>query len=353
MVLPEQSMADACATDSAHPASASLPPLSIGLCYDLRDDHRADGLTEEDLAEFDQPATIDALAGALTELGHHVDRVGGLMALLPRLLRGDRWDLVFNITEGRHGFGREAQVPAVLDAFDIPYTFSDTLVAAVTLHKGMTKHLLRDQGIPTAPFAVIEELSQLDSLELAFPLLAKPVAEGTSKGIGSDAVARDAAALRQLCGRLLTTYRQPVLVEGFLPGRELTVGVIGTGDQARSIGALDIAMLDGADQEACTFRNKEECETLVNYAVVDDPEARAAEEIALRAWRAIGARDAGRVDLRANAAGEFQVLELNPLSGMHPSHSDLPILWTQGGRSYVDLIAAIVASARVRVRTRS
>ena len=295
------------------PATDSLVdgPLSIGLCYDLRDDHRGAGLSEEDLAEFDQPGTIDALAGAL------------------------------------------AEVPAVLDAFEIPYTFSDTLVAAVTLHKGMTKHLLRDQGIPTAPFQVIEELSQLDSLTLEFPLLAKPVAEGTSKGIGSDAVARDLPALRKLCQRLLATYRQPVIVEGFLPGRELTVGLVGTGDQAKSIGALDISLLAGADAEVCTFRNKEECETLVHYRVVDDAESQAAEAIALRAWRALGARDAGRVDLRANAAGEFQVLEVNPLSGMHPSHSDLPILWTQGGRSYVELIAEIVASARVRVRARS
>src|SRR5690606_21562957 len=139
-----------------------------------------------------------------------------------------------------------------------------------------------------------------------------------------------------------------VIVEGFLPGRELTVGLIGTGEQARSIGAMEISMLAGADQEACTFRNKEECESLVRYRVVDDAEAQGAEAIALRAWRALGARDAGRVDLRANAAGEFQVLEVNPLSGMHPSHSDLPILWTQGGRPYVDLIAAIVQSARVR-----
>lgn len=348
MALPEQRSVTA-----SEKRASSSQPLNIGLCYDLRDEHRADGLSEEDLAEFDQPATIDALAGALLELGHSVDRIGGLKALLPRLLRGDRWDLVFNITEGRHGLGREAQVPAILEAYEIPYTFSDALVAAVSLHKGMTKHLLRDQGIATAPFAVIAELSQLDELQMPFPLLAKPVAEGTSKGIGSDAVARDAASLRTLCERLLTSYRQPVLVEAFLPGRELTVGLLGTGAEARSIGALDISLLAGADAEVCTFRNKEQCESLVHYQVVNDPEAQAAEQLALRAWRAMGARDAGRVDLRADANGAFQVLEINPLSGMHPSHSDLPILWSQGGRRYVDLIAAIVASARVRIAARN
>lgn len=333
------------------PSDPALRGLHIGLTYDLRDDYRGAGLSEEELAEFDQPATIDALAGALAENGHRVDRIGGFRALLGRLQRGDRWDLVFNIAEGRHGFGREAQVPALLDAFEVPYTFSDPLVSAVTLHKGMTKHLLRDMGLPTAPFALVERPEQIDAVSLPFPLLAKPVAEGTSKGIGEDAVVRDKAQLRRLCERLLATFRQPVLVEAFLPGRELTVGLVGTGPAARSIGALQIALLDGADAEVCTFRNKEQCEELVRYTVVADADAAKAELIALRAWRAIGARDAGRVDLRADARGDYQILEINPLSGMHPTHSDLPILWTQGGRPYAELVAAIVDSARARIPT--
>ncbi len=323
--------------------------LHIGLTYDLRDDYRDAGLSEEELAEFDQPATIDALAGALAENGHRVDRIGGFRALLGRLQRGDRWDLVFNIAEGRHGFGREAQVPALLDAFEIPYTFSDTLVSAITLHKSMTKHLLRDMGLPTAPFALIERIEQVLEVQLEFPLLAKPVAEGTSKGIGEDAVVHDRAQLHKLCERLLHQFRQPVLVEAFLPGRELTIGILGTGKQATCIGALEIKLLEGADAEVATFRNKEKCEELMAYNLATDADAKRAEAIALRAWQAIGARDAGRVDIRADARGNYQILEMNPLSGMHPTHSDLPILWGLAGRRYNDLIAAIVDSARTRL----
>ncbi|MFO1076807.1 MAG: D-alanine--D-alanine ligase [Planctomycetota bacterium] len=323
--------------------------LRIGMTFDLRDDYRALGLSEEELAEFDRPDTIDALRAALLEFGAEVDPIGGLRSLVARLARGDRWDLVFNICEGRHGFGREAQVPALLDGFGIPYTFCDPLVAAVTLHKGITKQLRRVAGVATAPFAVVATATDVATVELPFPLLGKPIAEGTSKGIGADAVVRDRAQLAALCDKLLARYRQPVLVETFLPGRELTVGVVGSGESARSIGALEVGLLAGADAEIATFRNKEDCERLMHYWLPTDAAARGAEALALRAWRAIGCRDGGRVDLRADASGAFQVLELNPLPGMHPTHSDLPILWSMGGREYPALVAAIVESALSRI----
>lgn len=325
--------------------------LCVGLTFDLRADFAGFGLSAEELAEFDQPATIDALEGALRTLGHTTERIGGVKALVARLHAGARWDLVFNVAEGRFGFGREAQVPALLDAYEIAYTFSDPLVSALTLHKGLTKHVLRDTGLPTAPFCVVHERDDLARVDLQYPLLAKPVAEGTSKGIGTDAVVQNAAALGEVAERLLARYRQPVLVEEFLPGRELTVGIVGTGDQARAVGALEVTLLEGADQEVCTFRNKEECENLVRYALAADAEATAASDLAVRAWRALGCRDAGRVDLRADRAGRMQILELNPLSGMHPTHSDLPILWHAGGRPYHALVDAIVRSAAERIAT--
>lgn len=323
----------------------------VGMCFDLRAEYLARGVAAEDVAEFDSPATIDAIAAALQEHGCQVDRIGSLHSLLPRLCAGERWDLVFNIAEGRHGFGREAQVPAVLDAFAIPYTFCEPLAATVTLHKATAKHVLRDAGLPTAPFFVVAEPADVARCPLPFPVLGKPVAEGTSKGIGADAVARDAAQLQALCSRLLATHRQPVLVEAFLPGRELTVGVVGTGAAAETVGALEITLLDGADAEVCTFRNKEDCESLVRYSLPTDDHARAAERIALAAWRTLGCRDGGRVDVRADAAGNWQILELNPLPGLHPTHSDLPILWSLGGRRYADLIGAITRSALQRVPT--
>ncbi|MBE0557918.1 MAG: D-alanine--D-alanine ligase, partial [Proteobacteria bacterium] len=130
--------------------------MKIGMTYDLRDDYLAEGYGEEETAEFDHPKTIAAIEEALNDLDYETDRIGHIRALAMRLVAGERWDLVFNIAEGLRGFGREAQVPALLDAYDIPYTFSDPLLLTLTLHKGMTKRVIRDLRIPTPAFAVIE-----------------------------------------------------------------------------------------------------------------------------------------------------------------------------------------------------
>jgi len=324
-------------------------PLRVGLTYDLCTEHEGEGLSAEDLAELDSPETIDALEGALRADGHEVVRIGGLRGLLAALQRGERWDLVFNIAEGLRGIGREAQVPAVLDAFAIPYTFSDPLVCALTLHKAMTKRLVRDLGIATPRFAVVETEADAAAVELRFPLFVKPVAEGTSKGIdaGSKVGARD--ALVAACARLLARFRQPVLVEEFLPGREVTVGILGTGAHARVAGVLEVHLLPGADPDGYTYANKAGWEGRVRYALATDAFADAAGELALAVWRGLGCRDAGRVDVRADREGRPAFLEVNPLAGLRPGVGDLPILCELGGMPYRALIAAVVASARARI----
>ena len=297
--------------------------------------------------------TIEALERALAALGHPTDRIGNVRALVGRLAAGDRWDLVFNIAEGRFGLGREAQVPALLDAYGIPYTFSDPLVSSVTLHKATAKRILRDHGLPTPRFALVESLSDLASADLSYPVFAKPVAEGTSKGIDAQSRVRTPAELAGVCEQLLERYRQAVLVEEFLPGREVTVGIVGTGPAARSAGVLEVHLLSEADRDIYTFRNKEDCERLVRYELARDALGRASEELALAAWRALGCRDGGRVDLRCDAAGRPSILEVNPLPGMHPEHSDLPILWGLSGRPFAELVGEIVASACERLATRA
>ena len=323
--------------------------MRIGLTFDLRSEYLALGYGDEETAELDQPGTIDAIESTLRVLGHHPQRIGGLRPLMAALLRGDRWDLVFNICEGMHGVGREAQVPAVLDAFQIPYTFADPLSAALTLDKAMTKRVLRSAGIATADFAVVEVITDVDAVDLGWPAFCKPIAEGTAKGIDARSRVETRDALRARCAELLDRYRQPVLVEPFLPGREVTCGIVGTGRQARVIGTLEIELAAGADAHAYTYRNKEECETLCTFARAVDDDAAAAEALALSAWRALGCRDGGRVDLQADRDGRFMVLEINPLPGLHPTHSDLPILATQVGLAYSDLLAEIVGSAAERV----
>jgi len=325
--------------------------MRVGLTYDLRAEYLAAGFGEEETAEFDRPDTVEAIEHALASLGHQPVRIGHVRQLVDRLARGERWDLVFNFAEGMYGIGREAQVPAVLDAYQIPYTFSDPLVMALSLHKGMTKQVIRGAGIPTADFAVVHDLADLDRLDLLFPVFAKPVAEGTGKGINATSKISDRRALAGACRGLLERYRQPVLVERFLPGREMTVGIWGTGPEAEVLGTLEIVLNPGAEPEVYSYVNKERCEELVEYRLVSaesDEEVRRAEAIALAAWRALGCRDAGRVDLRSNEHAEPQFLEVNPLAGLHPAHSDLPMLCTALGIPYVALIERIVNSAMKR-----
>ncbi|MBN1466932.1 D-alanine--D-alanine ligase [candidate division KSB1 bacterium] len=324
--------------------------MHIGMTYDLRQDYLDLGYGEEETAEFDQVGTIDAIEETLRSLGHATDRIGHVWNLTKRLAAGDRWDLVFNIAEGLRGIGREAQVPALLDAYDIPYTFSDPLVLALTLHKGMTKRVLRDIGIATPNFVEVRALDDLDAITLPFPLFAKPIAEGTGKGISSSSKIHNRDELRRECSQLLSRFNQPVLVETYLPGREFTVGIVGTGEQAQSVGVIEVVLNANAEQHAYSYVNKEQCEELVQYVPVDDDLSKWAVEVSLAAWRGLGCRDAGRVDVRADADGAPNVMEINPLAGLHPHHSDLPIICTFYGISYLHLLTMILESASTRAK---
>jgi D-alanine-D-alanine ligase len=324
--------------------------MKIGMTYDLRADYLAAGYGEEETAEFDRPDTIDAIEGALKGLGHQTDRIGNLDSLVKRLAAGDRWDLVFNIAEGLYGFGREAVVPALLDAYRIPYTFSDPLMMAVTLHKATAKRVVRDLGIATPDFALVRSLDEVATIDLPYPLFAKPVAEGTGKGVTPVSKIAAPDQLETVCRDLLATYRQPVLVETFLPGREFTVGIVGNGRKARSIGLIEVVLLENSEPDVYSYHNKEICEEVVEYRVADDPEAQEAVRVALEVWHGLDCRDSGRVDLRSDKNGRPNFIEINPIAGLHPEHSDLCIIASKYGISYQELMAEIVASALERVR---
>ena len=324
--------------------------LKIGITYDLRDDYLKEGFGFEETAEFDLPDTIEAIEKVILDNGYQADRIGNIKALARRLVAGNRWDLVFNIAEGMYGFGREAQVPALLEAYNISCTFSDPLGHAVSLHKGMTKQILRDLGIPTPDFAVINNVKEIENVNLTFPLFAKPVAEGTGKGITALSKITNRKNLHKLCKHLLKTFRQPVLVETYLPGREFTVGILGTGKDARALGALEVILKPAAEKNAYSYENKEHYDKLVEYVLVRDEEAQKAMEISLMAWRGLDLKDAGRIDLRSNAHGVPHFMEVNSLAGLNPVRSDLPILCSKIGMSYHKLISAIIKSALKRTQ---
>ncbi|MEX2218197.1 MAG: hypothetical protein WD749_05500 [Phycisphaerales bacterium] len=328
--------------------------MRIGLTYDLRDDYLRLGYDEQQVAEFDREDTIVALEKAVRKLGHRPDRIGRVQSLLRRLADGERWDLVFNLAEGlsHTGIGREAQVPTILDLHGIPYTFSDPLVSSLTLHKGMCKRVVRDLGLPTPDFAIVEREADLRRIGLPFPLFAKPVAEGSSKGVFGNSVCRTRGELAAVCAALLARFRQSVLVETYLPGRELTVGIVGTGPGAEAIAAMEVHLLAKAEAGVYSYANKENWRVAVRYSLATGPVAREACALALAAWRGLGCRDAGRVDVRADAGGRLNFIEVNVLPGLLPGHSDLPILCGLKGMKYHDLIRRVIASASERISPR-
>lgn len=323
--------------------------MRIGLTYDLRQDYLAQGYSLEETAEFDSPATIDAIEAGIRAMGHVTERIGNLKSLMCSLVDGKSWDLVFNIAEGMHGFAREAQVPALLEAQGIPCTFSDPMVLGLCLHKAMTKRILRDLQLPTPEFAVVESMADVSTVRLEYPLFVKPVAEGTSKGIHSSSLVRNREQLGLACRTLLDCFRQPVLVERFLAGREYTVGIVGSGAKARSLGVMEILLLEAADQLIYSQDNKEAYEERVRYALVQDESATALCSLALDVWRGLGCRDGGRVDIRLDGNGIPNVLEINPLPGLHPIRSDLSILCAFQGIGHGELIRMIMDSALERV----
>lgn len=319
--------------------------MRIGLVYDLRDEYRAMGYSDEETVEFDSIATIDGMAGALERLGHQVDRIGHAKKLAQRLMLGERWDLVFSIAEGLKGRGREAQVPALLELYDQPYAFSDTVTMALCLDKALTKRVVRDAGVPTAPFMLVETGKEDFSGWNHWPAFVKPLAEGTGKGceLGSKVENRD--QLVKAAKALVKRFKQPALVEAFLSGREFTVGITGNGPEARVVGVMEILLNKGADPGVYSMRNKEESEALCTYVKADDAEARLVAERGLAAYRALGCRDSCRIDFRSDAYGSPRFLEANPIAGLHPTHSDLPILSELHGVSYDELMGQIVGAA--------
>ncbi|MBU4524668.1 MAG: D-alanine--D-alanine ligase [Desulfomicrobium sp.] len=326
--------------------------MLVGMTFDLQQEYLDAGYGKDEVAELDSPVTVEAIRQALLSQGHEVELVGGVMPLARALADGRRWDMVFNFAEGMRGLAREAQVPALLDAWDIPYTFSGPEVLALCLHKGWTNAVLRAHDVPTADFRIVNAAEEADGVELPFPLFVKPVAEGSSKGVSEKSLVRDRQELREICAHVLNTFRQPALVETFLPGREFTVGLLGSGRNCRVLGVMEVLSTARGDACAYTYANKQEWRERALYELADDDRAAQAAEVARAAWEALGCLDAGRIDVRLDAQGQARFIEVNPLAGLNPESSDLPILCGKIGLGYDELIAAIMNSAMQRAAER-
>ena len=320
--------------------------MKIGLTYDLRSWYLERGYTMDETAEFDKEETVVALENELARLDYETARIGNIFQLVEKLATGERWDMVFNIAEGLYGDGRESVVPALLDQYRIPYVFSGPVIMGVSLNKYLTRLVVAAAGVPVCPGIIANTVRDLDDLSaLEFPLFVKPVAEGTGKGITTRSLVRDRESLVSLVQELLTNYNQPVLVEEYLPGREFTVGVTGNGAEAKVTGGMEVICRDNLPY---SVEVKENYENYVTYRVYDEDMRSECDAVALGAWRALGAVDAGRVDMKADRNGRMCFIEANPLAGLNPVHSDLPMLSRLNGMAFSTLMEIIMDSAKKR-----
>jgi D-alanine-D-alanine ligase len=336
--------------------------MKVGITFDLKGEGlpepRGDGdgtaLPDDAYEEFDSPATIEAIAEVLRGLGHDVVKLGDGRELLERLL-AEPVDFVFNFAEGQGvSRSREARVPAVLEMLRIPYTGSDPLTLAVTLDKEVAKRLVASAGVAVPSGLVIaaddDPRRALERQALAFPAIVKPAWEGSSKGIRNKCLVNNPAELLGVVASLRRDHRQPVLVEEFIEGDELTVGMIGN-DPPQIVGIMRVVPLGRSKRFVYSLEVKRDFRRQVRYecpAALPPSVTTAVEEAARAAWQVLGCRDVARVDFRLRA-GRPYFLEVNPLPGLHPLDSDLVIMGSMVGWSHARLVETIFEAAWCRV----
>jgi D-alanine-D-alanine ligase len=330
--------------------------MRIGITYDLKGDAPPPpGAPDDFQEEFDSPVTVEAVAGVLRGLGHEVVKLGNGRAMLERLL-ADPPDFVFNFAEGQGvGRSREARVPAVLEMLGVPHTGSDPLTLAATLDKDCAKRLVESAGVHVPRWEVYESAEDLRHLrakdELPYTAIVKPAWEGSSKGIRGKCVVDDGASCAAAVESLLRDQRQPVMVEEYVEGDELTVGVIGN-DPPCVIGVMRVLPQQVNGRFVYSLEVKRDWQNQVRYecpARLAPARLHAVERAALQAYRVLGCRDVARVDFRMRDGIPY-FLEVNPLPGLNPESSDLVILSRLAGWSYEQLIGGIFQAAHDRCR---
>lgn len=325
----------------------------------------------DEYAEWDSAETIDAVAHALAPLGAVVRLEAN--EEFPERLRRERPDVLFNIAEGLHGVNRESQVPAICEFFAVPYSGSDPFTLSLCLDKARAKETLAYHGVATAPFRVVRDAGDLDDLllgadptssgrahRLELPLFAKPLHEGSSKGITERSFCDTPRALHDTVRLLLDGYRQPVLVERYLPGAEFTCAVLGNGAGARVLPIVGInfaALPDGAlpvygyEAKWLWDRPERPLDMFACPAPIGAALQASIERVTLAAYRVLGCRDWARIDVRLDAAGVPNVIEVNPLPGILPDPADnscFPKAARAAGMSYEELIRACLHAAAAR-----
>jgi D-alanine-D-alanine ligase len=327
--------------------------MKIGITFDLKTPGQLPaGVPDDFQEEFDGPHTIDAIAAVLRELGHQVVLLGDEREFLQKVL-ADPPEFVFNFAEG-HGVSRsrEARVPAVLEMLGIPFTGSDPLTMAVTLDKDCAKQLVRAAGV-VVPRGVMHlpgaPLEGPSLRELQFPVIVKPAWEGSSKGIRNKCLVRTPGELHEVVRSIGQDHRQPLLIEEFIQGDEVTVGVLGN-DPPEILGVMSIKPRQPVDGFIYSLEVKRDYRRQVIYecpAPLPAATMSAVKKATLTAFAALGCRDVARIDFRIRDGVPY-FLEVNPLPGLNPDDSDLVIMAGLVDWSYGKLIEAILSAAMAR-----
>ncbi|MBM3250585.1 MAG: ATP-grasp domain-containing protein [Candidatus Omnitrophica bacterium] len=308
-------------------------------------------------SEWDSQETVDAIASALRSRGHNVEAIDVQYPNLVSYFRRNQVDMVFNIAEGTCGRFRESEVPAILDYLDIPYTGSNTFSLALALNKTLTKKILKAENIPTPAFQLFATGKEELNPALRFPLIVKPNCEGSAKGINSSNVVNSREDLYRKIGEVISAYKQEALVEEFIDGRELTVGVLENGSaRVLPILEIDFSTCKKSGEYFYSWKMKEYqgdaalgTTPTFHCPARLDPETEArVKEVALKTHRAVGCFDISRTDIRLDKDNVPYVLEINPLPGLDPKESNFPLMAYAAGLSYEDLIEAILLSASER-----
>ncbi|HQT98354.1 MAG TPA: ATP-grasp domain-containing protein [Thermodesulfobacteriota bacterium] len=325
--------------------------MRVGLAYNVKPADTPDHLPEDAFEEYDSEATVGHIENALSRLGHDVRRLPAGRGFVDAV-RGAAPDIVFNIAEGEGGRCREAHVPAVLEMLGVPYVGSDPLTLCATLDKPVAKRLVEHCGFSTPPFRTFRSAEAFDSLPFPFPVIVKPAFEGSSKGVRISSRATTFGEARDMVRFVTETYRQEALVEAFVPGAEVTVGVLGN-DPQRVVGMMEIVPKTVPPSEfVYSLEVKRDWENQVSYRVPPDLPAATLAEIercALGIYRALGCLDFSRIDFRLDASGTPQFIECNPLPGLSPGYGDLPIMAERTGLPYLSLVSEILSHALARL----
>jgi D-alanine-D-alanine ligase len=337
------------------PRRSHKQPLRVGFAFNQKRVVPTPDMTTDTEAEFDSPKTLDAIRDAIRSYGHQVIDLEATPDL-PLKLHAEDVDVVFNIAEGMRGRNREAQVPALLELLDIPYTGSDSATLALALDKGLAKRIVAQAGVPTPDFQLLVTGKEKLAREIQFPVIVKPVAEGSSKGVIGTSVATSEAELRQMAGFIIDRYRQPALVEEYLPGREFTVALLGE-RRPRVLPPMEI-VFTGKQKDpnpVYSYQHKLDANDEVRYerpARLDPRLKETIEKISRKAFTVLGCRDFARIDFRMDAKGQVHFIECNPLPGLTPGWSDMCLIAESAGIGYRELIGEIMAPAIRRHKER-